>query len=69
MQLTLTAARKRKGWSIPKLATESGVHKSTVLRLERGDTHPTLATVEHLEAALSLKRGSLTFSYSEYAPS
>lgn len=62
MQTTLKAARDRKGWTLEQLATESGVNKSTVSRLERGETQPLYETVTALEAALGLKRGSLIFS-------
>jgi transcriptional regulator with XRE-family HTH domain len=56
MQLTLTAARKRRGWKRAELARRTGVHKSTISRLEHGDTLPSYETVALLEAALEMKR-------------
>jgi transcriptional regulator with XRE-family HTH domain len=61
MQLSLKDARHRKGWTLQRLAAESGVNKSTVLRLERGDNVPSYDTVLKLESALGLRRGSLVF--------
>lgn len=62
MQVTLRAARDKKGWSVDRLAAESRVHKATIYRLESGENLPTYGTVTALETALGLKRGSLTFS-------
>lgn len=59
--LTLKAAREKKGWTLEQVAEASGVHKSTVSRLERGETQPQHDTVNALEAALGLKRGTLVF--------
>lgn len=61
MQLTLKTARKRRRLSIPKLAAKAGVHKSTVSRLERGETRPLNDTVEALEDALDYPHGTLKF--------
>lgn len=61
MQLSLKAARDRKGWSLDDLAARSGVNKSTISRLERGITAPFHETATALETALGLKRGTLKF--------
>ena len=61
MRLTLTEARERKGWNIPRLAAEAGIHKTTVYRLERGEFDPKHGTVTRLETTLGLKRGTLVF--------
>ncbi len=61
MQLNLRAAREARGWTLAELARRSGVHKSTVSRLERGEIEPSLRTVEKLEAALGLARGEIGF--------
>ena len=61
MQISLKVARDRKGWTLERLATESGVNKSTISRIERSEVEPMHATVIALEDALELKRGSLKF--------
>lgn len=61
MQLTLKDAREKKDWTLDQLAERSGVNKSTISRLERGETKPLYGTVTALEEALELKRGTLTF--------
>lgn len=63
MQSNLKDARRRKGWSLEQLAAKSGVHKSTISRLERRETLPMLDTALALENALGLKVGSLDFSH------
>jgi len=59
--MQLIDARKRKGLTLEELATKTGVHKSTINRLERGETIPMEDTARALEAALGLKRGTLIF--------
>lgn len=61
MQLTLKGAREKKEWTLDQLAERSGVNKSTISRLERGETKPLYDTVTALEEALDLKRGTLIF--------
>ena len=61
MQLTLKEARDLKGWSLDRLAEESGFNKSTLSRLERGETEPLLSTAQKLEDVFGLKRGTLKF--------
>lgn len=61
MQLTLRDARDIKGWTLEKLAEESGVHKATISRLESGKTKPLHETVNALEDALGIKHGTLVF--------
>jgi len=65
MQRHLKRAREQKHWSLEKLSSESGINKSTISRLERGETMPMLGTANALEDALGLKRGSLRFGQPE----
>lgn len=61
-QLTLKDARERRGWTQERLETESGVEQSVISRLERGENaNPTYETVQKLEVALRLRRGTLVF--------
>lgn len=63
MQTDLKTARDRRKWDQKTLARRSGVNQSTISRLESGEvTNPSLDTVEKLELALRLRRGSLSFS-------
>jgi transcriptional regulator with XRE-family HTH domain len=49
-------------WSIDELADRSGIGRSTLYRLESGETpNPAYSTVVQLERVLGLKRGSLAF--------
>lgn len=68
MQLSLREARDRRGWSLDQVARRSGLHKSTVSRLERGETEPSLRTAEALEVALGLPRGGLLFGPAAVEP-
>ncbi len=62
MGMTLREARKRWNWTVETLADKSGIGRSTLYRLESGDTpSPSYATVIALEQALRLKRGTLVF--------
>lgn len=62
MRSTLTAARERRGWTPEHLAELAGVHQATVYRIEAGDIrNPSNDTVERLETALKVKRGTLVF--------
>ena len=61
MQLTLKRAREKRKLTFAQLAAKSGVHKATVARIERGEVEPMHATVNALEDALELKRGTLVF--------
>lgn len=63
--MQLKKARASKKWSRETLAEKSGVNQSTIWRLEEGQTLPMHGTVEKLEDALGLKRGSLRFDQPE----
>lgn len=67
MQLTLTQALERKGWTLEQVAQRSGVNKSTVSRINRGVVRPTHDTVVALERAFGFRPGSLVFPVSEAA--
>lgn len=60
MRTTLTQARTRSGLSREALAAKSGVSLATIYRLEAG-AKPSYDTVEKLESALKLRRGTLVF--------
>lgn len=63
MRLTLTEARERRRLTPDALAVQAGVSRATVYRLESGDiVNPSSLTVERLETALRLKRGTLQFA-------
>jgi len=59
--MQLKAAREKRGWTLEQLADKCGVNKSTISRIERGDTSPMHETVTALENALGLKRGTSEF--------
>lgn len=62
MRLTLTEARRKRGWTPERLAEHAGVHRATVYRIEAGEiTNPSNSTVARLELALKLRRGTLVF--------
>jgi transcriptional regulator with XRE-family HTH domain len=61
MQLTLKRARKKAELTFAQLAAKSGIHKATVARIERGEVRPMHDTVNALEDALELERGTLKF--------
>lgn len=65
MQLTLKQAREKKGWTLQQLAEASGIHKSTISRLERNEIRPLYDTANALEAALALKGVTLIFGRRE----
>ena len=49
----LIMARLNKGWSIRKLEIESKVSRSTIIRLERGDSYAEKYTLSKLAKALN----------------
>lgn len=62
MEHPLKKKREKKKLSQGRLAALSGVAKATISRLETGViTNPQTDTVQALEDALDLKRGSLVF--------
>lgn len=62
MGMTLRDARARKGWKVEDVAERSGVSRATVYRIEAGEiANPSYDTVQKLELALRLKRGTLVF--------
>lgn len=59
---TLRAARQKAELSVDQLAELSGVHRSTIFRLEGNDYgSPSHLTVVNLERALGLAPGTLEF--------
>lgn len=58
----LREAREAKRWTQERLERESGVTQSTISKIERGEIpDPQSSTVEALEKALGLERGTLVF--------
>lgn len=51
---TLNNAMKQRGWSLPRLAKESGVAYSTLWSMGRGERQPQVATVKKVADALGL---------------
>lgn len=61
-RLTVKAARDAKRWTQEVLEAKSGVNQSTISKLERGEVEdPSKSTVDALEDALQLQRGTLVF--------
>lgn len=59
---TLKEARDEKGWTQKELEERSGVEQRNISKIERADiVDPANSTVEKLEKALGLKRGTLVF--------
>ena len=56
--MTLKQAREKRKLSRAKLAAKSGVNRSTVIRIEKGEVRPLYQTVVALQEAL----GGLKFS-------
>jgi transcriptional regulator with XRE-family HTH domain len=55
----LLAARRRRGWSLRKLAEASGLSVTTVHQVETGRTSPGLGTLQSLATALGIPIGAL----------
>lgn len=67
-RMTLHEARTAKTpvWTQEKLEAESGVDQRTISKIERGDVaDPRISTVEKLETALGVRRGTLRFGQPE----
>jgi len=47
--------RKARGWTLDQLATESGVSRSMLSQIERGDANPTFATLWCVTQALGVE--------------
>lgn len=67
-QTDVKTARERRGWDQKTLAQRSRVGQSTISRIESGEiTNPSNDTVQKLELALRLRRGTLVFGDIEEA--
>lgn len=51
--------RKKKGLNQEDVASEAGIHVSTLGRIERGENNPPLQTVNKIAQALHIKTGEL----------
>jgi transcriptional regulator with XRE-family HTH domain len=54
MRTRLRAWRRRRGESLRILARKSGVHYTTIIRIEQGKVSPSLDTLEKLAKALNI---------------
>ncbi len=52
--------RTRRGWTLPQLATISGVSASTLRLIERGSANPTMTLLHRIAFSLGLPLGALT---------
>lgn len=59
MEILLWQARTNKGWGLEQLAEKSGVSKSTLQRIENGETSPTMDVMEKIAKALNVKISDL----------
>jgi transcriptional regulator with XRE-family HTH domain len=55
----LRARRQSLGWSLDRLAAESGVSRAMISKVERGESSPTAAVLGKLSAALQLTMSEL----------
>jgi transcriptional regulator with XRE-family HTH domain len=55
----LRARRRSRGWSLDRLAVESGVSRAMISKVERGESSPTAAVLGKLSAALELTMSEL----------
>jgi transcriptional regulator with XRE-family HTH domain len=51
--------RKRRGWTLERLSAASGVSRSMLSEVERGNANPTLAVAVRIAAAFSMTLGDL----------
>ena len=54
--------RKKRGWTLEQLAAASGVSRSMLSEVERGNANPTLAVAARIAAAFSMTLGDLVDS-------
>ena len=59
MEILLWQARTNKGWTLERLAEKSGVSKSTLQRIETGETSPTMDVMEKIAKALNVRISDL----------
>lgn len=65
-RLTLKQARDKRGWTQEQLEAASGVDQQNISKIENGViADPRNSTVEALEDALGVARGTLRFGASE----
>jgi transcriptional regulator with XRE-family HTH domain len=55
----IRAERTRRGWSLARLAEESGVSKAMISKIERGESSPTAVVIGKLSGALELSMTAL----------
>jgi transcriptional regulator with XRE-family HTH domain len=55
----LAAGRRSLGWTLERLAAESGVSRAMISRIERGESSPTASLLARLAAALGVSLASL----------
>lgn len=52
---TLKAKRAERSWTLDRLAAESGVSRSMLSEIERGDSNPTFATLWNITQAIGIE--------------
>ena len=55
----IRVVRKKKGLNQEDVASEAGIHVSTLGRIERGESNPPIQTVNKVAQALHVKTGEL----------
>lgn len=53
--VVLKELRHRRGLSLNAMARESGLHKSAVIRIEKGERHPGLESLSGIAGALNIR--------------
>lgn len=66
MQNKMKKYRKELGMTLDQLSDKSGVAKSTLSMIERGETEPMLSTAYKIAAALRKNRVETVFPAREY---
>jgi ribosome-binding protein aMBF1 (putative translation factor) len=64
-RLHLKTARRHRKWRIGALSDAAHLNRTTITRLEHGDTVPSDSTRRRLEALLGLPLGGLIFPQSD----
>lgn len=59
MEILFWQARTNKGWTLERLAEKSGVSKSTLQRIETGETSPTMDVMEKVAKTLNARISDL----------
>lgn len=55
MEILLWQVRDKKGYTLERLERKSGISKSTLQRIETGETSPTLDSMEKIAKAINVR--------------